>query len=75
MFWGGSGRGRGWGGLGIGGGGGEGEGRYLHISPRIRNFCVCGIVPSWRGFVDSTFVKCTFGFGFFSTATVEVVRK
>ena len=44
-----------------------------HISLVICRFYVCGIVPSWTGSVDSTFVMCTFGSGFFSTATEGVI--
>ena len=48
--------------------------RLKHISSGIRRVYVRGIAPSWTGSVDSTsFVMCTFGFGFFSTATAGVV--
>ena len=44
-----------------------------HISPCIRRFYICGIVPSGTGSVNFMFVMCAFSFGFFSTATVGVV--
>ena len=47
--------------------------RLKHISSGIHRVYVRGIAPSWTGSVDSTFVMCTFGFGFFSTATAGVV--